>query len=239
MTQKAHINFGEAAGTYEGAGGLQRLVAENLAAMLPPLDLAPRPNVLEIGCGTGFLTRAMQAKYGPAPRYVLTDMALPMLEACREATPEAHYLCMDGQRPGVGPVFNLIASSMTVQWFDDPVETLDRLRGLLIEGGSLYYAMPGPDNFREWRAVLRRHGIDSAMRDDLPQTVPGEVERQSVTIDYGDARGFIGMLGQTGAATPKTGYVRPNPKSFKAACDDFDGKITWDIRYGCLTPLKR
>ena len=53
-------SFGARAGSYELHADLQRGVAERLARLLPPLDA---PRVLELGCGTGLLSRHLIERY--------------------------------------------------------------------------------------------------------------------------------------------------------------------------------
>ena len=47
-----------------------------------PADLPPRPRILEIGCGTGLLTRELARRLGPAD-WMLTDISPAMLEIAR------------------------------------------------------------------------------------------------------------------------------------------------------------
>jgi malonyl-CoA O-methyltransferase len=232
----AHHHFSRAAASYTQAGGLQEQVAGTLARFLPNIDY---PRVLEIGCGTGFLSRELCRAYGGEATYILTDLAEGMIASCRRNfTQAAHFIRMDGQRPAVKPAFDVIASSMTIQWFDDPAKSLYDLQNLLVPGGELLYATIGSDNFPEWRKVLRRHHIDSGMRGDLPTFLPGQFHSEMIERNYGSARGFLDMLKETGAGKPKPGYEKPSPRAFKAACDEFDGKVHWHIVYGRLNAVR-
>ena len=71
--------FGARANDYERHADLQRSIADRLALLLPPLDA---PRVLELGCGTGLLSRHLLAQY-PDGNFVFTDLAKTMLEQCR------------------------------------------------------------------------------------------------------------------------------------------------------------
>jgi SAM-dependent methyltransferase len=185
----AHRHFSRAAGSYTQAGGLQEQVARTLAQFLPNIDY---PRVLEIGCGTGFLSRELARAYGNEAKYVLTDMADGMIAACRRNfTQAAHFIRMDGQKPAVRPVFDVIASSMTIQWFDDPATSLLNLRNLLVPGGELLYATIGAGNFPEWRRILKRHHIDSGMRGDLPPPSAGAVSRGNDSARLQKRKGFF------------------------------------------------
>ena len=74
--------FGRAAARYEAHAPAQRAAARRLAEDIARLDLPPRPRILEIGCGTGLLTRELARRLGPAD-WMLTDISPAMLEIAR------------------------------------------------------------------------------------------------------------------------------------------------------------
>ena len=86
--------FARRAATYEHHAGQQRAIARKLARYLPELE---SPSVLEIGCGTGFLTRHLVARY-PRGAITVTDIAPQMVAAC-EASTNAPPLLRSIQNP--------------------------------------------------------------------------------------------------------------------------------------------
>ena len=79
MTTRAHKSrvaqsFAAASPNYEDAADFQRLVADRLAGKIAGAPLPRRPRILEIGCGTGFLTRSLSQRL-PAARWLVTDIA--------------------------------------------------------------------------------------------------------------------------------------------------------------------
>lgn len=108
--------FSSAADTYDDSAGLQREVAERLAGRIAGLPLPGQPRILEIGCGTGFLSRAL-CSLNPSA-LVVTDISQAMLARCRETLGDirtARFLTMDGEEPraAAGSGFDLICSSLT------------------------------------------------------------------------------------------------------------------------------
>ena len=72
-----------------------------LAEDIARLDLPPRPRILEIGCGTGLLTRELARRLGPAD-WMLTDISPAMLEIARLGpAPQGsvRYAALDGEHP--------------------------------------------------------------------------------------------------------------------------------------------
>jgi malonyl-CoA O-methyltransferase len=236
-----HIErFGSAARSYEDAGELQRFVAARLAEGI----YAPQKDkfaVLEIGCGTGFLTRHLHQKFSGAATYIITDAAPEMVDSCKSAFARAaaniRFETMDGQKITLpAQSVDVIASSMTIQWFDDPTKSLLDMQRLLKPGGTINYATIGSDNFTEWREHLEHCGLDFGMRPQ-PESLPGQFRQEFIPRNYQSGRGFLEMLKATGANTPKPDYKRPSPRDFYKAVDSFDGDVTWHVVYGRLPAL--
>jgi malonyl-CoA O-methyltransferase len=228
--------FGARAGSYESHADLQIAVAARLAALLPDFD---RPNVLELGCGTGLLSRHLVARY-PTGNIVLTDAAPGMIAECRRNLahvrgPRIRYEVMDaGEVNGRGEL-DLIVSSMALHWLPDPAATLARLRALLAPGGVLLYATLGPDCFMEWRAILDAESLPSGIAD-IP-ALPGVVEEEHLTPDN-DSLSFLRRMKAVGGLTPKEGYVPLSAGALRrvvrATNLRFAGRVTWHIVYGKL-----
>ena len=233
---KIAARFAARAGSYEQHAGLQAAVAARLAGMLPDLD---RPRVLELGCGTGLLSRHLVARY-PQARFVLTDAAPAMIAECRRNLAEIgradiSYEIMDAGEAGGHGGLDLIVTSMTLHWLPDPAASLARLRRLLAPNGVLLYATLGPDCFAEWRAILAAERLPSGIAE-LPM-LPGVVEEEHLTPDS-DSLSYLRRMKAVGGLTPRDGYVPLSPgalrRAIRAANLRFGGRVTWHIVYGRL-----
>ncbi|WP_337996835.1 methyltransferase domain-containing protein [Oleispirillum naphthae] len=134
-------NFSAAAATYEDNAAVQIPAARHLASILPP-GFSPR-TVLDIGCGTGVLTRELTRRF-PAARLAGMDLAPAMVGACRAAWPYPHvFLCGDAEDfDAEGNAFDLVASSFAMQWFADKPGTIVRFAAALAPGGIFALATP-------------------------------------------------------------------------------------------------
>jgi malonyl-CoA O-methyltransferase len=227
--------FGAQAASYEDHAGLQQDVARRLAALLPDLRA---PRVLELGCGTGLLSRHLIARY-PDGQFVLTDAAPAMIGECRRnlarAPARVTYEVMDADAAGGHDDFDLIVTSMTLHWLRDPVATLERLRTRLAPGGVFLFATLGPDSFAEWRTVLATECLPSGI-PDLP-AIPGVVEEEHLTPDN-DSLSFLRGMKAVGGLTPREGYAPLSAgalrRVIRATNERFGGRVTWHIVYGRL-----
>ena len=64
--QRVRRAFDAAASSYDDHAVVQRIVARRLAERIAALPLPEQPRILEIGCGTGFLSAALRERLGPA-----------------------------------------------------------------------------------------------------------------------------------------------------------------------------
>ncbi|QCO19024.1 dethiobiotin synthase (plasmid) [Azospirillum brasilense] len=213
--------FGKAAPRYEEHAAVQRIAAERLAERVARLPLPPRPRVLEIGCGTGFLSRALRERIGPAD-WLLTDLSPDMLARCRAALhdpTDSAFLIVDGEQPDLDGPFDLIVSSLALQWFRDPAAALARWVGLLAPGGRIAVATLAADSFREWREAHHALGLEAGIpayptRHDLDRLWPaggsGSVEEERLLRRHADGLEFLAELKGIGAHLPAEGR-RPLP----------------------------
>ncbi|MFH1071516.1 MAG: methyltransferase domain-containing protein [Candidatus Glassbacteria bacterium] len=149
------LHFSARAGDYDKYAALQREIAWQLVewAGTEALEFTGAPSVLEIGCGTGFLTGFLTGRIA-AGFYLAVDIAGGMLDVLRgklDGNPRGVRLVQaDGERlPFEGRLFDLVASSTTFQWFGAPAESIGSLAGLLRPSGRLVFATLGRNTFRE------------------------------------------------------------------------------------------
>ena len=72
--------FARAIATYEAQATVQREAAERLAELMGRHFHVLGPRILEVGCGTGLLTRRLLARFAPA-ELVANDLAAGALPA--------------------------------------------------------------------------------------------------------------------------------------------------------------
>ena len=222
--------FGRAEG-YDDDAIVQRAAAEHLAERIARLPMA-NPRILELGCGTGFLTRALDGVLGPA-RWTVSDIAPAMIERARGRLGiAADYRVIDGEAvdPTLGP-YELIASSMAFQWFADLPGAVARLVELLAPGGMLAFSTMAAGSFAEWNAALAADGLASGTpsypgRRALEALAPPGMRAEAVIVDMPqeqpDARTFLRRLKAIGASTPVPGYRALPPAALRRAMARFD-----------------
>ena len=152
--------FERAADSYDIFSVVQRGMADRLVA---GIEREPS-SILDLGCGTGYLT-ALLGKRFPAAQIVAVDFAPAMIELARRRVPGARFLAQDIEELEPEPgSYDLIASNATVQWLAEPERTLTRLADSLAPDGELQIATFGPRTFWELDQVLAELGCERGLR---------------------------------------------------------------------------
>jgi malonyl-CoA O-methyltransferase len=252
--------FGRAATQYDQAALVQKKCA---ARLLEELDRVrpelPSGKVIEIGCGTGFLTQGLVKKMGDRPLEI-TDLSQSMLTVCQQQvsqishSSEMTFRTLDGEpwQP-ISRSYALIISSFVVQWFQQLEPALDRWISALKPGGKILISFPTCHSFPEWKAACR--SLDLPFTGN-PLPDPGAIAQflasrpvqtqywqQSIGISFASSRDFFRSLKQIGAGTSlsQTKLSISDFKQLVGALDEFvslSGGIHYDVAYFTISRNK-
>lgn len=147
-------SFAAASGTYDGAAELQRHVGRALVADLNAEMLTG--TVLDLGCGTGFLTGELLA-LTPQESVIAVDIAFGMLEATRSklaAHNNVRYICADAEQlPIAASTVDVVVSNLALQWCRNLTAVFSELKRALKPGGQLVFSTFGPHTLQELKSA--------------------------------------------------------------------------------------
>lgn len=221
-----------AAGSYDNHARVQRMMAERLSQSLDGWlngDCTDKPNILEIGCGTGALTEILVNKW-PRSSITALDIAPAMIIAAEQrilSDPAnlsgcpVRFIQEDAERwtaDAPAASFDLIISNACFQWLHDPKQTMGQLRRLLRAGGLLVFTTFGPDTFCELHQAFdevyraagmepQRHGLSfqsiTQWQNILIEAGLSNIqyERSVQKEKYASTRDFLLSVKEMGAST--------------------------------------
>jgi trans-aconitate methyltransferase len=111
--------------------------------LLDLLDPAPGETVLDLGCGTGELAAAIQAR---GARVWALDADPAMVAAARRRLGADRVLLADGRSFSLPEPVDAVFSNAALHWMDRPAEVIARVRAALRPGGRFVAEMGGAGN---------------------------------------------------------------------------------------------
>jgi len=244
--------FGEAADTYDEYAEIQKKVADGLIASLVPWKEAVPPGpILEVGCGTGFVTKELISQF-PDREIVVTDLSEKMLETCRNNLEQSNtdltkitFEVLNADSFELeDKAFGLVISGFTPHLFKDTSLALQRLSESLKPGGIMLCSFPGNHSFPAWYELCLELGLPHTA-NPLPdvEEIVVKLSMGPMQIDYYendlhktfdrslDFFRYLRKTGESHSVLNKTlGY-----KKFKLLLDHWDNKgnlnLKWHIVY--------
>lgn len=215
--------FGRAARTYTQAAALQREVESRLLEQLVYLDDRVPSRVLDLGSGPGSASAALKAKWGRRSEIIAMDLALPMLREARAKSRfwrPIHAVQADAQAlPFAEGAFDLVVSSLCLQWVADLPKALGELRRVMREGGLLLFSSFGPDTLLELREAYAQAGLTPPLSPFAAIQQVGDalvaqgfrnpvLERDRYTLTYPDTTALMRELKAIGATDARADRPR-------------------------------
>lgn len=214
------------ADSYDRHAAVQREVADRLAAHILALDLPPDARVLELGCGTGFLGAGLIGRLS-YEHYWMTDIAPGMLDRARRrfaGRDDITFALMDAADSTIDGPFDLICSSLAMQWVADLPAAIARLRAMLSPQGRLIFTTLAAGSFAEWRAAYgdATPGTPDYPDADALRSCGLDVSVEMIERSYANARDFLAALKAIGANTPQPGYQPLAPARLREVMARFE-----------------
>jgi malonyl-CoA O-methyltransferase len=241
LKQEIAASFGAAAPYYDQHAEVQQEVADRLIASLQPWrDIIPSGPIIELGCGTGFVTKGLADLY-KKQEIKVTDLSQEMVEYCQQKFDQdnLNFEVLDAENPPhEEPHYAMTVSGFTAQWFQDPAQTLGRWLEATKPGGLLLASFPGNESFPEWKQKCEELGLPFTANNlpDVEEMVikmsvgPAQVDYYEDTVkqSYESARDFFRDIKRLGAGTQCSGRSL-TPKELSLLIDHWDSSTVGNI----------
>ncbi|ODN42625.1 malonyl-ACP O-methyltransferase BioC [Piscirickettsia litoralis] len=204
--------FNQAANHYQDAAILQLEIAKRLDERLDFVHLSPE-KVVDLGSGTGVLTRHMKSRFTKA-QVIGLDLAEKMLKQARaqdKLFKKNNWLAADiEQLPFVSESLDLVTSSSCLHWVSDLPKVFSEVWRVLKPGSLFTFTSFGPDTLKELKAsfsavdhyphvneFIDMHDIgDMLLKQGFSDPV---MDMEYIQMTYSDVMGLMKDLKTIGA----------------------------------------
>jgi len=160
MLSKRHIkrSFSANALKYDRAASVQRNISNKLLSHIDKSlkNAVSNPSlwkgsILDIGCGTGYLTGKIKKKY-PQTSVNALDLSSSMIKKAKETYPEIDFSQGDAEKlPYTDNSFDLVISASTYQWVENLEKAFKEVRRVLKPEGLFIFSVFGKNTLKELR----------------------------------------------------------------------------------------
>ena len=211
--------FEKASAHYDEYSILQRTITGRLIESLDEIKVNPI-SILDLGSGTGYGSKILHKKFKNAHIYQI-DFSEGMLGMSRKKAPmffsKDHFICADVNKlPFKENYFDLVVSSLTLQWCNNLDIIFDEVNNLLKAKGVFLFSSFGPDSLKELRdcwarvddyvhvnAFVDMHDIgDALIRKGLISPV---LNTEKIILTYNSCRQLMYELKYIGAKNVNNG----------------------------------
>lgn len=249
------LHFERVANSYDGAAVLQQEVAKRLLSRLDYIKLQPERS-LDIGSGTGFLTKDLLKRY-PKAQIIALDLALNMAKICKKQggwLRKPKILCADAEQlPFKADSIDLVVSNLMLQWSNDLSKTFTGFQSVLAPNGLLLFTTFGPDTLKEirhsWATVDNKPHTSTftdmhEIGDALLQAgfINPVTDMEVITMTYSSVRQLMRDIKNNGATNTDSqrtkGLMGKHKfKAFEQAYEAFKTAeglypASWEVIYG-------
>ncbi len=165
--------------TYSKNALVQQQIASRLVDLLPNSTKNNYNKILEIGCGTGFLTNSFLSSYH-TNEYVLNDIVETAFQEVQQTTNNIKFnnfkfVSGDAETVNFSGKYNAVLSSSTFQWFNNLEVFICKMQDLLEANGIFAFSTFGRNNYKEIRETLNV-GLEYSSLSKLEQLVGSKFE---------------------------------------------------------------
>ncbi|CAH0991904.1 2-methoxy-6-polyprenyl-1,4-benzoquinol methylase, mitochondrial [Sinobacterium norvegicum] len=213
-------SFSRAADSYDASAQLQRDIADHLfSAIDGGLSLGAEAVVVDLGCGTGYISQRLSTTY-PQARFIGVDIAEGMLDYARQHSgvgEAGQWLAADAEAlPFADNSVDVMYSSLAIQWCQHLPRLFSEIRRVLKPGGRCYFSTLLDGTLTElkqaWAAVddyvhvnqfdSNQHWLDCVEQAELSAT---HWQQQTITLQYQQLKQLTGELKAIGAHNVNSG----------------------------------
>lgn len=238
---KLSRRFSKGAKDYDKYARVQKTMGDSLVSKAKDDGVK---HILEIGCGTGYVTKKLIEKY-PDAEIDAVDIAMGMIQHASSSISDdrVNFICGDVEEMQLTKKYDLIISNATFQWFNDLKGTLKKLDSYLDDGGFILFSTFGVNTFTELKECFIKASdelcIDTILPsqkfmspDDIKDVASGEMNiYESMEIEhFNNCNEFFTSVKKIGANNSSKNRIKATPSFMKKVVSIYDNVFREDDR---------
>lgn len=179
-------------------------------------------NVLELGCGTGLLTKELIENIN-YKKYYANDLVEKSKQYLSEISPEFTFICGNAQKIKTSQKMDLIISNAMFQWFSSLDKLREHLTNILNKDGILAFSTFSPENYKEIRKLCGL-SLEYKTLDELKEIFSDNfeilyTEEFKYTMQFSNPLELLAHMKNTGVNS--LSIKHRNFKAIKEFCDSY------------------
>ena len=211
--------------TYNDNAKIQKRMAERLLSFLDKKEFS---SILEIGCGTGFLTSLLNDDF-KFEKYTANDIVPDCEKYIKEINSNIDFIADDIELAvkNSDKKYDLIISNAAFQWVENLESFINLLVSKLNKGGNLLFSTFGPENFREVNFVLGKtlpyYSIYEL--DEMLKNYDKKIEQEMHVMAFKTPKDILKHIKSTGVnALEMVSWTKSDMQKFENGYNNFCSK---------------
>lgn len=245
--QQVKFHFSKNASNYNQYANVQKKMKDILIQFMLQnnKDAIEIKNILEIGCGTGYLTHTLTEIF-PSAHITAVDIAPGMIAEIKSkfTSNSVDFICADIEEIELSNTYDIIISNAAFQWFNHIPITIKKLYTALNPNGILCFSTFGESTFHELNecfnktkqalfikesicsgqafyslnelTALCKNVIDAKINDNEPLVKSKEIFEYEY---FNNCKDFFYSIKKTGANNSNIGNRSTSPTFIKKVID--------------------
>ncbi|SDB91056.1 malonyl-ACP O-methyltransferase BioC [Acinetobacter boissieri] len=220
---KVKQRFARAKESYSEQAIAQQKICLYLSRLMAKYVSAPIDNMLEVGCGSGNLTRQMLLQY--RPKHYFANDIYAEVEQFFQPTDPIEFCIGDIEQMPLPSHLTAVVSSSALQWVQDLEPLFARIQQALEPRGWLVFSSFAEQNLQEIKA-LTGHGLDYVSMASIKSRLDRQgfdvihIEQKNMTLWFSHPLRVLKHLKATGVTASQGDFVW-NKQKLQQFYDDY------------------
>ena len=216
--------FAKSLKTYEDNAIVQKEMAKKLSSIIDGKEYS---TILELGCGTGLLTKEIINKV-KFETYCAIDIVGECKNFIDKLSPKINFIETDIEKfiPSSNP--DLVVSNASLQWIEDLPNYVKKIRNCLSENGEFIFTLFGRENYKEFspftKTPLKNYGKEE-LKNICSDYKVFEAEENITVLEFNSPKEVLYHIKNTGVnALSQMSWTKSDLKFFENNYPKTNGK---------------